>query len=206
MSETHPLDAASARQVFEELHAPVYEVYDVGLDGDTLDRDALYRHLAARFEGELLTREYVEHLTTIARMQADEASMRVLRVDYEEVDLLAADGDRLRLLADWSVGGIVRHRDHRHVRTNRYRAVYELARRGDGWRIVDTRLRDMRRLRGAVEGLADERNDDEAPRSRRGMLSPLELLRAGMGEELAADAEAPEDAVAPTDDTDESSP
>lgn len=175
-----PISQVAMEALFEGLHRPVYEVYQLGRD-----RDRLHDHLARSFRGEALTREYVEHFSALRRMRRDATSIRVLRVDYESIELLAWDDQAGRATVDvlWSVGGVVRHRRHHHPRTNRYRAVYELVHGADGWRLEDTKLRDMRRVRGfsSVTG-----SGGEAPKSGAGLMSPLELLQAGMVEDVKA--------------------
>lgn len=170
-------------ELFRALHEPVTRVYEVAVEevgGSHAepDRDALHDLLSASFAGELLTRQYVEHFAAVARQAQDGTSIDVVRVDYETIAVVGRTPEGVQVDVDWSVGGVVQHQAHRHARTNRYRAVYELAPTGDGWRIVDARLRDMERVRRLVnagEGL---------PRGAGGLMSPLDLLRAGMGEEL----------------------
>lgn len=171
--ERPPVDGEEAlAATFRALHEPVYRVYEIGVD-----RDAIHDHLGRSFAGEALTEQYVEHFTTLVRMGREKTSIRVVRVDYEEVTV-ESDGETVHVEADWSVGGIVTHQQHKHLRTNRYRALYELAETAGGWRIVSTRLRDLRRVETGL-GLSDD-----LPSSAGGLMSPLELLRAGVGEDL----------------------
>ncbi|MDX1385321.1 MAG: hypothetical protein R3190_16835, partial [Thermoanaerobaculia bacterium] len=130
---------------FRRLHSAVYGVYELGPD-----RDRIHELLAASFAGEALTREYVEHFTTLVRMATEHTGIRVLRVDYEDVAVVASDEDEVEVAADWSVGGIVSHQLHRHHRVNRYQATYTLARvdgPGPGLRIVSSRVRNAERIR-----------------------------------------------------------
>ena len=178
-----PFSQHTIETLFARLHRPVYAVYDVGRDPD-----ALWDHLARSFRGEALTEQYVEHWSALETMRREATSIRVLRVDYESVRLLrwddAAQTAELDVL--WSVGGIVRHRRHRHPRTNRYRAVYELEHGVDGWRLVGTKLRDMRRIRGFTSLQGGGADGGGLPSSGAGLMSPLELLRAGMDEDVEA--------------------
>lgn len=161
-------------EVFRALHEPVARVYEVGAD-----RDALHARLASSFGGELLTRQYVEHFAAISRMGREGTSLRVVRVDYEAIQVVERSETTASLDVDWSVGGVVQHQRHRHARTNRYRAIYDLVPNTDGeWRIVETRLRDMERVRRMTV------TEEGLPKSAGGLMSPLDLLRAGMGEEL----------------------
>lgn len=183
------LEEAALLERFEELHRPVYRVY-----GMKIDRDEIHRHLASSFAGEALTREYVEHFTTLVRMAREQTSIEVLRVDYEQVRLLERRRGMAKIDADWSVSGLVTHQGHRHPRINRYRAVYTLALAPAALRIVDTRVRGAERKRSSLPFGGPER----MPRSEAGTLSVEELLRSGLAQELleAADgsAESPVDA------------
>ena len=181
-------DLEELARTFRALHEPVARIYEVGLD-----RDALHARLRGSFTGEQLTREYVEHFTTLARMERERIGIRVLRVDYEQVEVVLRSPGQARVEADWSVGGVVRHQQHRHVRTNRYRAVYDLLRTPEGWRIQASHLRDMERVR-RLPGSARE-----LPKTSGGLLSPLEMLKAGLGEELPAKAERTEAAEPETE-------
>ena len=183
---------------FEQLHRRLYDVYSLGAD-----RDAIHALLARSFTGEALTGEYVEHFTTLARMQAEKTAIEVLRVDYETLEVIERTANLARLETDWSVGGIVTHQGHRHARVNRYRAVYTLAlapemqdripsaslllaprtARTARLRIVDTRIRNLERVRSLQPGT--DFPLDDVPTSARGLLGPAELLRAGILEESA---------------------
>lgn len=188
------LSDADLIERFEELHQPVYEVYGLGVD-----RDEIHRHLASSFAGEALTREYVEHFTTLTRMQREQTSIDVLRVDYEDVHLVERSRSAAKVDADWSVSGLVTHQGHRHPRINRYRATYTLAvepaaaSTAAALRIVDTRVRSAERQRSALPAGALE----EMPRSAAGTLSMEELLRSGLAQEiLEAKGKSPERSAA----------
>ncbi len=168
---------ADLRARFEQLHRRLYEVYELGDD-----RDALWSFLAASFDGEELTGEYLEHFTAGRRMARESTAIRVLAVDYEQVTV-RRDRKHFRVDADWSVGGVVLHQSHRHPRINRYRATYELAYAGaardeslDSLRIVGTTLRSLERVGTARSGGFPL---DDLPSSARGSLSLSDLLRSG---------------------------
>ena len=157
---------------FKELHSRVYGVYALGRD-----RDAIYGLLEGSFTGEALTREYVEHYTTIYRMEEEETSIDVRQIDYNGVELLSESLGNLRVDADWSVGGIVTHQKHKHTRVNRYRAVYTLQPdRAGQWKITATRMRNLERVQRA--GLSDDDffSGEEAGG---GYLDPLDLIEGG---------------------------
>ena len=171
---------------FREIHSQVYRVYSVGLD-----RDAVHDQLAAAFAGDALTREYVEHWTTLARMRDEGTAIDVLSVDYESVAVAGSVANGVLVEADWSVGGIVTHQSHKHHRINRYQAVYTMAMAStDGetpaLHIVDTRVRNAERVATPLESSgAGGFPLDELPKSERGYLGPAELLRSGILDQKA---------------------
>ena len=170
---------------FQGLHRRVYDVYELGPD-----RDAVHDLLSQIFSGEELTREYLEHWTTLARMQTEGTAIDVLAVDYETINVAEAAGGRVVIEADWSVGGIVSHQQHKHHRVNRYRADYTLAPSGEDpgtLRIVDTRLRSAERIRTPMTG-SGVFPLENLPTSERGFVGPAELLGSGLLDEESASA------------------
>lgn len=166
-------------ETFRTLHKPLYGVYDLGPD-----RDGIHDLLASSFVGEALTSEYVEHYTTLFRMVDDETSIRIQRVDYETVAVLdRLPGGSVRIDADWSVGGVVTHQGHKHPRVNRYRAVYTLHPTPDGLRITDTRMRNLERVRSLLSA-GDAWTVDDLPKSGGGFMDPLDLLEAGVLDDI----------------------
>jgi hypothetical protein len=172
---------------FREIHSQVYRVYSLGLD-----RDAVHDQLATAFAGDALTREYVEHWTTLARMRDEGTAIDVLSVDYESVEVAGSAPGAVLVEADWSVGGIVTHQSHKHHRINRYQAIYTLAMAStDGetpaLHIVDTRVRNAERVATPLESSGSGAFPlDELPKSERGYLGPAELLRSGILEQEPA--------------------
>jgi hypothetical protein len=164
-------------EAFRQLHAPIYRVYSLGPD-----RDAIHDLLAASFAGRALTREYVEHYTTLVWMQREQTAIDVLQVNYEQVKVLERNRRKVEVDADWSVGGVVTHRNHQHARVNRYRAVYTLAQADDGLRIVETRVRNSERV-GSLLAEDGSWAFDSLPTSGSGFMDPRELLKAGFGNE-----------------------
>ena len=188
-----PVDEVAVLRTFETLHRQVYEVYAL-----PLDRDRIHQVLEASFSGPALTDEYIEHFTTRVRMDDEATAIDIVRVDYDQVQLLDVEDGRIRVDASWSVGGVVTHQGHRHTRVNRYEAVYTLADTPAGLRIVDTRLRNLRRVRRALgSGFADFGMDESEGGSSGGFMSPLELLQSGLGDEPTAPDEAPATQGAP---------
>jgi hypothetical protein len=172
--------AGAVVERFREIHEQVYDVYSLGLD-----RDAIHARLASAFAGDALTREYVEHWTTLARMRDEGTAIDVLAVDYESVELAGFEPDGVLVEADWSVGGIVTHQRHKHHRINRYQAIYKLAMASneDGeppaLHIVDTRMRTAERVATPLDSVPGFPLDD-VPTSKRGFMGPAELLRSGL--------------------------
>ena len=168
---------------FREIHPQVYRVYSLGLD-----RDAIWDQLSSVFAGKALTREYVEHFTTLARMRREGTAIDVLAIDYESVAIAGSEPEGVLVEADWSVGGVVSHQEHKHHRVNRYQAIYTLTPVGGAaqerpgspeLRIVDTRLRSAERV---ATPLTSTRGFplDHLPASERGFVGPAELLRSGI--------------------------
>lgn len=167
-------------ETFQELHRPIYGVYELGGD-----RDAIWDLLNDSFADEALTQEYVEHFTTLHTMAAEETAIQVIRVDYESVRVLPpSQAGQVRVEADWSVGGVVTHQAHKHTRVNRYVAVYTLAETPAGWRIVDTHMRDLARVRSVLSAYANDTDFllDAMPSSGGGLMDPLDMLDAGLGQ------------------------
>ena len=144
--------ADSVIERFRQIHSQVYRVYSLGPD-----RDAIHAQLAAAFAGDALTREYVEHWTTLARMREEGTAIDVLSVDYESVAVAGTSPQGVLVEADWSVGGIVTHQRHKHHRINRYQAVYTVAMAANeageapALHIVDTRVRNAERVATPLE-------------------------------------------------------
>ncbi len=165
---------AEVLEAFEALHRRIYQVYSLAPD-----RDAVWELLADSFTGGALTQQYVEHYTTLVLSEQEETSIRVLAVDYETVERIDAGPNEERVEAEWAVGGVVTHRDHKHPRVNRYHAVYTLQPIDGVLRISDTRLKNMERVqRVLVEG--GGWTLDQGDRSAGGLMSPSMLLEGGI--------------------------
>ena len=191
---TETVGEARVADEFRRIHSAVYGVYDLGGGAEGPDRDSIHQLLAASFAGDALTEEYVEHFTTLVRMGSESTAIRVLSVDYENVEVVDSTDREVELIADWSVGGVVSHQLHRHHRVNRYQASYTLAPADDeqsGLRIVSSRVRNAERIRNPL-GNATSFPLDELPTSARGLVGPAELLRAGILDETEGPTEEPE--------------
>jgi hypothetical protein len=74
---------------------------------------------------------------------------------------------------------VVTHQGHKHVRINRYRALFALVEDGGELRIGETRIRNSERVRSVFSG---ERGlFDDGAASAGGMMSLKELIEAGVG-------------------------
>ena len=165
----------SVLRTFRELHPTVYELYAA-----SLPESALHQKLSNVFTGRRLTREYIEHFTTLYQMELEETAIDVRQVDYNQIEVLDFDVDWVRLDVDWSVGGVVTHQGHKHTRVNRYHAVYLMTNTDRGWRISDVKMRNAERIRRATdEDILNGVNIGG------GYLDPLDLLNAGMLDTLS---------------------
>lgn len=175
------LSEAAIVRDFEAIHRTVYGVYAL-----PLDRNAIHDLLDDSFFGEALTDEYVEHFTTRVRMRQEDTAIHIVRVDYDRVHVLDVEDEQYRVGVAWSVGGVVTHQGHKHTRVNRYEAVYTLTQTAEGLRIIDTRLRNLRRVRSALgTGFADlTAGEGQGDSSAGGYMSPLELLRRGVADDV----------------------
>ncbi len=180
-----PLPEAELNSLFRDLHTKVYDVY-----GLPVDRDALYDLLRNCFAGDALTNEYIEHYTTLWRMQHDDTKITILRVDYADTSVLSQEDGMAVVEADWNVGGVVYHQGHSHTRINRYQAIYTIAERDEGYRIVDTKMKNMERVQLDLMSGGGLGVDEPAPSSGQGMLSPSDLLRAGLTDDEPPEAPA----------------
>lgn len=169
------------KEEFRRLHQIVYDVY--GLERSP---QQLHQLLEGSFFGEALTKEYVEHYTTLVRMKQDETSIDIKQIDYNHIEILEITPTTVVLDVDWSVGGIVTHQKHQHTRVNRYHAVYTVKKVSDTehhtaqsnispgeWKIVQSKMRNAERVRRpSDEDLLNPTNAGG------GYLDPLDLLDA----------------------------
>ena len=170
-----PIADDQLTSVFRDLHTRIYDVYAL-----PFERDAVYELLSESFADDALTAEYVEHYTTKWRMQRDDTKVTILRVDYTDTTVVERTEDTAVIEADWNVGGAVYHQGHTHARINRYQAAYTVEPRLGGYRIVDTRMKDMERVRLDMMSGGNLGVDQPLPTSGQGMLSPSDMLKAGM--------------------------
>ena len=161
---------------FTQLHKKVYSVYQI-----PLAPDPIHTLLSEVFVGEALTKEYVEHYTARTYMVRDNTDIEIRQIDYNEVLVLSQHHSALEIDVDWSVGGIVTHKKHKHPRVNRYRALFRLEKNQDKeWRIIDTKMKNAQRIQRA--GIQDI-DFFEGKKTTGGYLDPLDLIDAGVLDE-----------------------
>ena len=164
----------SWKEEFIQIHRNVYEVYQAQSKGIEI-----HQILQNSFEGEALTQEYIEHFSTLAKMEFEETAIDIKQVDYHNIKILEYTKVHLRVDADWSVGGIVTHQKHKHPRVNRYRAAYTLQKNAsNNWRITQTKMRNMERVQRATLSDEDFFSGDWNTESSGGFLDPLDLIDA----------------------------
>ncbi len=169
------LDDVEIATVFEELHRGLYGIYEL-----PLDRDILHTHLARSLAHEALTRNYVEHWTSLVRMAEARTRIDIRRVDYRDVAVVGRSEKGVRVEASWSVGGVIHHASHSHARINLYRAIYTLGATPEGPRVIETRLRHAERLGDPMSSTTtDEWILDTLP-EQGGFLDAADLLEAGL--------------------------
>ena len=184
-AHTPPVPDDQITEQFRALHSQIYDVY-----GLPPERDPVYDLLRDSFDGDALTKEYVEHYTTLHRMRRDDTKITILRVDYSDTAVVEWRGEAAVVEADWNVGGVVYHQGHSHARINRYQAIYTVAPTDAGYRIVETRMKNMERVQMDMMSTGFGL-DQELPTTGQGMLSPSDLLKAGLVPEDDDDSAAP---------------
>ena len=178
LSAPPTVDIEALRDIFPELHRTVYELFNT-----PVDPDQIHAQLSQVFTGEALTQAYVRHWTTRQRMVEEGTSIDIRKVDYASVLALEPTEEGSRVDVEWSIGGVVTHRQHAHPRVNRYRAIFTLEDTDEGPRITSTRMRHAERIRDLLASSPDGWILDTLPQGEGGFLDPLDLLEAGVLDE-----------------------
>ena len=137
-----PLAPEAAREVFLALHANLYSAFE-----DTRE-EAIYEGLARAARGDL-REELFEHVRgTLTMVEEGGARAEVEALRHGRVELLSSDGApaSFEVEASWEVDGAVHHFGHFHRRTTAYTARYRIEEGPEGWRMVEHRPVDQRRL------------------------------------------------------------
>lgn len=138
-----------ALSVFESLHRNIYRAFDY------TDEGAVYDALAQSVDGPMLETIYNDVYQSLIMREENGAVSKVVRVEVEDAFLIepideaaeVAHGPSAYVVhCAWQVDGLVTHFGHTHARTNAFTAVYTVAPRADGWRIVDAEILDQRRI------------------------------------------------------------
>eukprot|EP00752_Nemacystus_decipiens_P016935 g15163.t1 len=137
-----------ALAVFETLHRNIYRAFDY------TDEGAVYDALAQSVDGPMLETIYNDVYQSLIMREQNGAVSKVVRVEIDEASLTPANPDivnaygRVAFAVNcaWQVDGLVTHFGHTHARTNAFEAVYHVAPRADGWRIVGARILQQQRI------------------------------------------------------------
>jgi hypothetical protein len=140
----------TAREVFATLLENIYVAFDYREEG------AIYDVLAQSVDGSLLDHIYREVYRSLILRDEGGAMSKVRSVDILRSEVMPAppaeDGAAaFGIRATWRVDGYVRHWGHVHTRTNEYEAVYSVAARPEGWRIVAQTVLQQKRVADATE-------------------------------------------------------
>ncbi len=139
-------DTKTAAALFEQLHGGIYRAFEQREEG------AIYDSLADSVSGDLLDAIYGQvYESLIARehgnVVSDIVDVRLVEVTITEPAHLDEEyGPTFQARAVWEVNSIAEHEQHTHLRSNQYEALYRVAYRPEGWRIVQDRVLRQRRL------------------------------------------------------------
>ncbi|MBX2852790.1 MAG: hypothetical protein KTR15_13730 [Phycisphaeraceae bacterium] len=140
-----------ALAIFESLHRNIYRAFDY------TDEGAVYDALAQSVDGPMLETIYNDVYQSLILREENGAVSKVVRVEIEEAKLTGKFDSAAStppdeelgsfvVHASWQVDGLVTHFGHAHKRTNAFEAVYTVAPRAAGWRIVEVDILDQRRI------------------------------------------------------------
>ena len=146
-----PMEEAEALELFRALHANIYRAFDY------TDEGAIYDALAQSVDGPMLEEIYNDVYQSLILREEGGAVCKVRKVQIDSAELIndiRVEGYELpprepgAFVVDvsWTVDGLVQHYGHTHSRTNAFEAVYVVAPRRDGWRIVDAHILDQQRI------------------------------------------------------------
>jgi hypothetical protein len=165
------LDAEDARDALTVLHPRVYDVY-----APELSDDAVHGILSEVFDGEALTEEYLTHHVNRAQMRTRDIRVSVHEVEHGASEIVEVTSDAVRVALTWWVRGLVHHQAHTHARVNQYQAIYTLALRDVGWRVVGVRMQDLQRIRGELSEAAMFGDPEADGGGSKGFVDPLDVL------------------------------
>ncbi len=143
-----PLARGEALEAFSALHANIYRAFDYTKESE------IYDALARSVDGPLLDAVYNDVYRGLVMQEEGGALSRVKSVTPVATEVrsigLEPDGrtPAFEVEARWRVVGVVYHWGHSHARTNEYAAVYGVASRSGGWRIVSSTPLQQQRIEG----------------------------------------------------------
>jgi hypothetical protein len=136
-------DAEQAAYIFTSLHRNIYRAFDYDSESD------IYDALAESLDPGLIDRVFGEVYESLILRDEGGARCKVKSVKVVDAQVefpKSPDVLSFSVSAKWRVQGMVDHWGHQHLRTNEYRARYELIGDGDRWRIADVEILRQRRL------------------------------------------------------------
>lgn len=149
-----PDDEALA--VFESLHRNIYRAFDYA------DESEVYDALAQSVDGAMLETIYNDVYQSLIMREENNAVSKVVRVEVDAMEIRpikegsAEFGEAAyRVHCQWQVEGLVTHFGHSHARTNAFEAVYTVAPREQGWRIVDAKILQQQRVDDGTQTAED---------------------------------------------------
>jgi hypothetical protein len=140
-----------ALAIFKSLHRNIYRAFDY------TDEGAVYDALAQSVDGPMLETIYNDVYQSLIMREENGAVSKVVRVEIDEAKLTSKfdsaestppdeELGSFVVRASWQVDGLVTHFGHAHKRTNAFEAVYTVAPRAAGWRIVEVDILEQRRI------------------------------------------------------------
>lgn len=158
-SSRAPMDEAQSLAIFESLLRNIYRAFDY------TDEGAVYDALAQSVDGPMLETIYNDVYQSLIMREENGAVSKVVRVQIDEAQLKpveesdsAMDASAYRVHSRWRVDGLVTHFGHSHARTNAFEAIYTIAPRGDGWRIVGAQILQQQRIDDGNQSAKDLRS------------------------------------------------
>lgn len=143
------LTPEQAIETFRALHANIYAAFDHNTE------DEIYDALAQSVDGPLLDHVYNDVFESLILRSEGGVMAKVQQVETLETEVTALpddSSDSCVIDCAWRVHGFVKHYSHTHRRLNEYHATYEMAPRGDSWKIVKSVETKRERLDGQVPG------------------------------------------------------
>lgn len=147
-----------AIELFRALHANIYRAFDYS------DEGAIYDALAQSVDGPMLETIYNDVYQSLIMRDEGGAVSKVQKVDVQSAELIDhfdtasktppdEEAGSFIVRASWTVDGLVQHFGHTHSRTNAFEALYTVAPRAGGWRIVEAQILEQQRIDDGKQGL-----------------------------------------------------